>query len=169
MLDAETRYTNTGKLVYALILSSRKLRPYFQAHKIEVRIAFPLRQIIHKPEATGRMLKWAIELGQFDLEYKPRTEVKGQALAYLILEFPPDVGGDEMAIVLAQPSTQPDSSIFEIPDLWWTLHVDGAVNNEGAGDGIILISPEGHTLMSVINFTFKATNNDAEYEALLGG
>ena len=78
------------KLVYALVHASRKLRPYFQAHKVEVRTAYPLRQVMHKPEVTGRMMKWAIELGQFDLDYKPRTAIKGQALADFILEFPED-------------------------------------------------------------------------------
>ena len=55
--DAETRYTSMKKLVYSLILAARKLRPYFQAHKIEVRTSYPMRQIMHKPEATGRLMK----------------------------------------------------------------------------------------------------------------
>ncbi|XP_074352324.1 uncharacterized protein LOC141691485 [Apium graveolens] len=87
--DAETRYTNMEKLVYALILASRKLRPYFQAHRVEVRTAYPLRQVLHKPESSGA--------------------------------------------------------------------------------GIVLVSPEGHHLMSAIHFKFYATNNDAEYEALING
>ena len=58
---------------------------------------------MHKPEVTGRMLKWAIELGQFDLEYKSRTAIKGQALADFILEFPPDMEGYDKAIVVANP------------------------------------------------------------------
>lgn len=57
LLDAETRYSNMKKLVYALILASRKLRPYLQAHKVVVRTAYPLRQILHKPKTSGRMLK----------------------------------------------------------------------------------------------------------------
>ena len=56
LLDAETRYSNMEKLAYALILASRKLRPYFQAHKIEVRTFFPLRQVLHKPEASRRVM-----------------------------------------------------------------------------------------------------------------
>ncbi|XP_074376769.1 uncharacterized protein LOC141718283 [Apium graveolens] len=79
--DAETRYTNMEKLVYALILAARKLRPNFQAHRIE-----------------------AVELGQFDLEYFPRTTIKGQALANFILEFDAEV--DDKAIVLAEPTSQ---------------------------------------------------------------
>ncbi|XP_074346603.1 uncharacterized protein LOC141685400 [Apium graveolens] len=62
-----------------------------------------------------------------------------------------------------------EESLVEFPYPWWILHVDGAVNNGGAGAGIVLVSPEGHHLMSVIHFKFYATNNDAEYEALING
>ncbi|XP_074361163.1 uncharacterized protein LOC141701401 [Apium graveolens] len=57
----------------------------------------------------------------------------------------------------------------EFPHPWWILHVDGAVNNNGARDGIVLITLEGHHLMRVIHFKFYVTNNDAEYEALING
>ncbi|XP_074378040.1 uncharacterized protein LOC141719561 [Apium graveolens] len=57
----------------------------------------------------------------------------------------------------------------EFPHLWWILYMDGAVNNGGAGTGIVLVSPEGHHLMSAIYFKFYATNNDAKYEALISG
>lgn len=56
-----------------------------------------------------------------------------------------------------------------IPELWWMLHVDETVNNEGAGAGIVRVSPEGHNLMSAIHFLFQATNNDVEYETLIDG
>ncbi|XP_074371492.1 uncharacterized protein LOC141712443 [Apium graveolens] len=164
--DAETRYTGMEKLVYALILASRKLRPYFQAHRIEVRMAYPLRQVLHKPESSGRMLKWAVELGQFDLEYVPRTTIKGQALADFLLEFNSEV--DDKALVTLHPP-HAEESLEEFPHPWWILHVDGAVNNGGAGAGIMLVSPEGHHLMSAIHFKFYATNNDVEYEALING
>ncbi|XP_074374186.1 uncharacterized protein LOC141714571 [Apium graveolens] len=130
------------KLVYALILAARKLRPYFQAYRIEVRTAYPLRHILHKLESSGRMLKWAVELGQFDLEYCPCTAIKGQALVDFILEFDAEV--DDKAIVLAEPTSQGSS-------------------------GIVLVTPEGHRLMSAIHFKFYATNNDVEYEALING
>ncbi|XP_074378647.1 uncharacterized protein LOC141720196 [Apium graveolens] len=158
------------KLVYALILAARKLKPYFQAHRIEVRTAYPLRHILHKPESSGRMLKWAVELGKFDLEYCPHMIIKGQALADFILEFDAEV--DNKAIVLAEPSSQGnshDGKREELPHPWWILHIDGAVNNNGSGDGIVLVTPEGHRLMSVIHFKFYVTNNDVEYEALING
>ncbi|XP_074327272.1 uncharacterized protein LOC141665190 [Apium graveolens] len=170
LLDAETRYTSMEKLVYAPVLAKQKLSPYFQAHRIEVRTAYPLRHILHKPESSGRMLKWAVELGQFDLEYCPCTTIKGHALADFILEFDSEV--DEKAIVLAEPSSHrnvPNKVREEFPHPWWILHVDGAVNNNGAGAGIILVTPKGHHLMSAIQFKFYVTNNDAEYEALING
>ncbi|XP_074327402.1 uncharacterized protein LOC141665320 [Apium graveolens] len=101
-----------------------------------VRTAYPLRHILHKPESSGRMLKWAIELGQFDLEYCPYTAIKGQALADFILEF--DFEVDDKAII-------------------------------GVGAGIVLVTPEGHYLMSTIHFKFYVTDNDVEYEALING
>ncbi|XP_074342638.1 uncharacterized protein LOC141680263 [Apium graveolens] len=158
------------KLVYTLILAARKLRPYFQAHRIEVRTAYPLRHNLHKPESSGRMLKWAIELGQFDLEYYPRKAIKGQALADFILEFDSEV--DDKTIVLAESSSQGNSPVDEreeLPHPWWILHVDGAVNYSEAGVGIVLITPEGHHLMSAIHFKFYVTNNDVEYESLING
>ncbi|XP_074378355.1 uncharacterized protein LOC141719890 [Apium graveolens] len=164
--DAETRYTSMEKLVYALILVSRRLRSYFQAHRIEVHTTYPLRQVLHKPELSGRMLKWAVELGQFDLEFMPRTAIKGQVLANFLLEFNSAV--DDKVLVVLQPPRN-EESLEEFPHPWWTLHVDGAVNNRGAGAGIVLVSPEGHHLMSTIHFKFYAANNDAEYEALING
>ncbi|XP_074346847.1 uncharacterized protein LOC141685654 [Apium graveolens] len=116
------------------------------------------------------MLKWAVELGEFDLEYCPRMIIKGQALADFILEFNSEV--DDKAIVLAEPSSQgnsPGGKREELPHPWWILHVDGAVNNSGSGADIVLVTLEGHRLMSVIHFKFYVTNNDAEYEALING
>ncbi|XP_074346209.1 uncharacterized protein LOC141684979 [Apium graveolens] len=112
------------------------------------------------------MLKWAVELGQFDLEYVPRTAIKGQALADFLLEFDSEV--DDKALVILYPP-HIEEPMEESPHPWWILHVDGAVNNGGAGVGIVLVSPKGHHLMSAIHFKFYATNNDAEYEALING
>ena len=75
------------KLILALVTTSRKLRPYFQAHTVEVPTEYPMKQILHKPETSGRLIKWAIELSEFDIRFKPRTAVKGQILANFIMEF----------------------------------------------------------------------------------
>ena len=66
---------------------SRKLRSYFHAHLIEVLTKYLLRQVLQKLEASSRLIKWMIELGDFDVSYHPRTAIKGQALADFIVEF----------------------------------------------------------------------------------
>ena len=77
------------KLILALVTTSRKLRPYFRAHTIAVPTEHPMKQILHKPEASGRLIKWAIELSEFDIKYKLRTAIKGQVLADVIMDFTP--------------------------------------------------------------------------------
>ena len=71
---AELNYSAIEKFVLAMITTSRKLRPYFQAHKIEVLTDQPLRNIMHSPKGSGRLIKWAIELGEFDIKYKARDD-----------------------------------------------------------------------------------------------
>lgn len=69
--NAEMHYPVIEKLTLALVTAARKLRPYFQCHFIIITIAFPLRSILYKPEVSGRLMKWVIELGEFDITYHP--------------------------------------------------------------------------------------------------
>ena len=75
------------KIAFTLIVASRKLRPYFQANPILVMTDQPIKNAMNKPEAAERMIQWAIELSQFDIEYHPRIAIKAQALANFIAEF----------------------------------------------------------------------------------
>ena len=84
---AEARYLRIKKLVFSLIVASRKLRPYFQAHTIMVMTDQPLRKAMGRPNAAGRMVQWVVELSQFDVDYRPRTTIKAQALADFVAEF----------------------------------------------------------------------------------
>ena len=68
---AEARYLRIEKITFALIVASRKLHPYFQANPIIVMTDQPIKKAMNKPEAVGRMVQWAIELSQFDIEYRP--------------------------------------------------------------------------------------------------
>ena len=143
------------KLILALVTTSRKLRPYFQAHTIEVPTEYPMKQILHKPETYGRLIKWAIELSEFDIRYKLRTTTKGQILIDFIMEFTP---------VELTEATQPT------PDLpIWRLPMDGAANAQGSSAGLILTSPDGIYVEYALRFGFQASNNKAEYKAIIAG
>jgi hypothetical protein len=67
---SEVNYQRLEKVAYSLLLASRRLRPYFQCHPITVRTNQPIRQVLHKPDLTGRMMAWAIELSQYDITYE---------------------------------------------------------------------------------------------------
>jgi hypothetical protein len=69
--DAKTRYTQPQKLLYMLMIISRKLRHFFQAHKIVVPSSFPLGEIIRNHDANDRIFKWSVELGEFKIEFCP--------------------------------------------------------------------------------------------------
>ena len=84
---AEERYPPMEKLTFALVTIARKLKPYFQAHVVIVMIDKPLRRVMSNPEATGRMALWAIGLSEFDIQYRPRTAIKGQVVADFIAKF----------------------------------------------------------------------------------
>ena len=75
------------KLILALVTVAPKLCPYFQAHTIEVPTEYPMNQVLHKPETSGRLMKWAIKLSEFDIRYKPKTAIKGQVLVVFVMEF----------------------------------------------------------------------------------
>lgn len=60
--DAEKRYHKLEKLAFALVVASQKLKHYFLAHPVTVLTIFPLRQVLHKPNVSGRLMKWSIEL-----------------------------------------------------------------------------------------------------------
>ena len=92
LAEAETRYSRIEQAVLALRVVAKKLRPYFQAHLIVVLTNLPLRNTIHKPDLSGRMARWAIELCEFGIQYKPCLALKGQVLTDFLAELPhPDV------------------------------------------------------------------------------
>ena len=83
----EERYPRMEKLAFTLITAARKLKPYFQAHTIIVLMDQPLKRAMSSLEAVGRMAIWAIELSEFDIQYCPRTAIKGQVVADFIAEY----------------------------------------------------------------------------------
>ncbi|XP_016652663.1 PREDICTED: uncharacterized protein LOC107880143 [Prunus mume] len=154
--DAERRYLEIEKLALALVSSARKLRPYFQSHTIVVLTNHPLRQVLQKPETSCRLIKWSIELGEFDIIYRSLEAVKAQAVVDFLSEFtnvqPPSLPTDQLEMSM-EKKIQPNFS-------FWILHVDGASNQQGSED---------NETQYALLFGFKASNNEAEYEALLTG
>ena len=150
--DAELRYTRLEKFALALVTAARRLRAYFQAHPIVVLTDQPLRQILQKPDLSGRLAKWSIELGEFDIQYQPRRAIKAQALADFIAESTPSPENKEREKVEEQA---------------WKVYVDGSSNRTGGGAGLIISGPRDFHLAYALRFNFKASNNEAEYEALI--
>jgi hypothetical protein len=87
--EAKTWYLETHKLLYVVLVASRKLCHYFQAHRVVVVTSFPLRAILHNSNAIGNIAKWATELAEFQLDFQPRHAIKSQVLADFIVEWMP--------------------------------------------------------------------------------
>ncbi|XP_024016829.1 uncharacterized protein LOC112090235 [Eutrema salsugineum] len=148
---SEYRYPTLEKFAFAVVISARKLRSYFQSHSIVVLTDYPLRTFLHSPSQSGRLAKWAIELSEYDIEYRGRTETKSQVLADFLVELPPE-------LVEVNPVVQP-----------WILHADGSSSHKGSGVGIRFKSPEGEVIEQSFRLGFPASNNEAKYEALIAG
>ncbi|XP_008222401.1 PREDICTED: uncharacterized protein LOC103322272 [Prunus mume] len=172
--DAEVLYPDIEKLAFALVVSARRLRPYFQAHTIHILTNQPLQQVLQKPETSGRLVKWAIELGEFDIHYKPRPATKSQVVADFISEFtePHAVASPHITMeptpTLSQVHVHSNGTL-DLTQTLWTLYVDGSSNAQECEAGLVLISPNEVVLEYALCFNFHASNNEAEYEALLAG
>jgi hypothetical protein len=98
--EAKTRYLEVHKLLYAILIASRKLRHYFQAHRISVVTSYQLRAFLRNPNVTGNIAKWAAELAEFELDFVPCQAVKSQVLADFKVDWTPS----------ASPPGGPDDS-----------------------------------------------------------
>ena len=139
------------KLAFALVTAARKLKPYFQAHTIIVLTEKPLKRAMSSPEAVGRMALWVIELSEFDIQYRLRTTMKGQAVADFVAEY--TQSGGQGADGLKQ----------------WIIHTDRSSNQHAGGAGVVIQTPEGDKIECMIQLDFLTTNNEAKYEALVVG
>jgi ribonuclease HI len=150
--EIKARYPQIQKLLYAVILTRRKLRHYFESHPVTVVSSFPMGEIIQCREASGRVAKWAVELMGETISFAPWKAIKSQVLADFVAEW-----------VDTQLPTAPIQ-----PELW-TMYFDGSLMKTGAGAGLLFISPLGKHLRYVLRLRFPASNNVAEYEALVNG
>jgi hypothetical protein len=124
LLETEARYPQIQKLLYAVVLTRRKLRHYFEGHPVTVVSSFPLGEIAQNREASGRIAKWAVELMGETLSYAPRKAIKSQVLADFLAEW-----------------TDTQLPPVQLQAELWTMYFDGSLMKTGAGVGLLFITP----------------------------
>jgi hypothetical protein len=122
--ETKIRYPQIQKLLYAVILTRRKLRHYFESHPVTVVSSFPPGEIIQCREAPGRIAKWAVEIMGETISFAPQKAIKSQVLADFVAQW---------------VDTQLPTALIQ-PELW-TMFFDGSLMKTGAGAGLLFISP----------------------------
>ena len=120
------------KLAFALVTAARKLKSYFRAHTIIVLMDRPLRRAMSSPEAAGQMALWAVKLNEFDIQYRPRTAIKEQAVADFIVKF-------------AQSEDKGEENAAQ-----WNIHTDRSSNRRVRGAGVVIQTSEGDKIEYMI-------------------
>ncbi|XP_074277349.1 uncharacterized protein LOC141600985 [Silene latifolia] len=166
LVGAELNYAPIEKICLALVFAIQKLRHYMQAHTIHVvSKADPIKYILSRPVLSGRLAKWAMLLKQYDLVFVPQKAVKGQAIADFFVDHPVPV---EWEI----SDDLPGEEIFYVDVLPpWQMYFDGAArqDGDGAGAGVVFVTPQNHLMPYAFTLTQLCTNNMAEYQALILG
>jgi hypothetical protein len=142
---SKKNYTKLEKVLYAVLMASRKLRHYFQAFHIIVPSSQPLKYIMKNKEATGRIGKWAAELNKFTIDYVHRSSIQSQALADFIADWTPGAQEEEV------------NKDVEA----WTVFYDGSWGTFGAGAAAVLVAPSKVKTCYATKLDFSCTNNIA--------
>lgn len=116
-----------------LTLTTWQLHPYFLLHPIMVLTNTLLEHILSHLEAIERLIKWAIEISEYDIEYQSHPMIKGQALMDFLVGI---VRREEQEL--------------------WMVFLDGLANSKGSGVGVVLISPQGEeTKLAIVRLVLS--------------
>lgn len=130
---AEAKYIKIEKMLFVLVMASRKLKPYFQSHQIKNLTEQPLEKVIESRNHSSRMIDLAVQLADFELQYEPRRAIKAEALAEFITKC-----------ATRPPVSEQDG---------WELHIDCSSTKMGCGAGLVIKLPVGEK-MKYIKFKF---------------
>jgi hypothetical protein len=147
-------YSEMEKITYAVIMAARKLRHYFEGHRIRVITNQPLNNLFANREASTRIIKWGTELLEYIVDFERRSAIKSHVLANFVVDW-----------TSATPNLDE-----EIPTPW-IVQYDGAWCHKGVGISAVVTSPTGVVIRYVARLIIAnnehSTNNTTEYEALL--
>ncbi|XP_019159991.1 PREDICTED: uncharacterized protein LOC109156594 [Ipomoea nil] len=164
MTPNELKYSPIENLCLALVFAIKKLKHYFEAHTIRlVSKANPVKYVMAKVVLSDRLARWYLLFQQFEIIYVPQKSVKGQALADFLADHPIPAEWD-----LSDDLPDEDVLVIEVLPPW-KMYFDGALHREGAGAGVVFVTPEGEVLPYSFTLTKQCSNNVAEYQALILG
>jgi ribonuclease HI len=147
-------YSELEKIAYAVVMAARKLRHYFERHRIRIITNQPPNDLFMNKEASTIIVKWAAELSEYTVDFEKRNPIKSQVLADFVVDWTlPSQGSDE-------DITTP-----------WVVHCDGAWCDRGVRISVIVTFPTGVVVRYAARFDFAddihSMNNTTEYEALV--
>jgi ribonuclease HI len=135
-------------------MAARKLRHYFEGHRIRVITNQPLNDLFTNKQASTRIIKWVAELSEYTVDFERRSAIKSQVLADFVVDW-------------TSPTHNPGKDIVTP----WVVHCDGAWCDKGVGISTIIITLAGIVIRYAARLDFvddvHSTNNTTEYEALL--
>jgi ribonuclease HI len=147
-------YSELEKIAYAVVMAARKLRHYFEGHRIRVITNQPLNDLFTNKEASTHIIKWAAELSEYTVDFERRNAIKLQVLADFVVDW-----------------TSPTHNSSEDMLTLWVVQCDEAWCHKRVGISAVVTSPTGIVIRYIARLIFTddvhSTNNTTKYEALL--
>jgi hypothetical protein len=142
------------KIAYAVVMAARKLRHYFEGHRIRVITNQLLNDLFTNKEASTRIIKCGAELSEYTIDFERRSSIKSQVLADFVVDW-----------------TSPTQNSGEDMLTPWVVQCDGAWCHKGVGISAVVTTLTGivirYTARLIFTDDVHSTNNTTEYEALL--